>query len=42
VIGDLNVFTTAEIMIGQCTDLNFTRPDDPETGFDELSIEKKT
>jgi predicted DNA-binding protein with PD1-like motif len=32
--------TTAEIIIGEATDLRFSRPLDSQTGFHELSIEK--
>jgi predicted DNA-binding protein with PD1-like motif len=38
VFGEMRVFTTAEIAIAECLDLTFSRPIDPETGFDELSI----
>ena len=34
----LTVYTTAEIVIGECDDAVFSRPLDPETGWDELSI----
>jgi uncharacterized protein len=32
--------TTGEIVIGEATDLRFSRPLDPQTGFNELQIEK--
>ncbi len=35
------VFTTAEIVIGDCTELLFSREMDPRTGFKELVINKK-
>ncbi|XP_069090449.1 bifunctional protein GlmU-like isoform X1 [Pleurodeles waltl] len=38
VIGDLEVFTTAEIVIGECSSLQFTREMDERTGFPELVI----
>jgi predicted DNA-binding protein with PD1-like motif len=38
VFGELNVFTTAEVTIGECLDMNFKREMDPQTGFDELVI----
>ncbi|XP_074844538.1 bifunctional protein GlmU-like isoform X1 [Carettochelys insculpta] len=38
VISDLQVFTTAEIVIGECTGLQFTREMDDRTGFPELVI----
>jgi predicted DNA-binding protein with PD1-like motif len=38
VFGELNVFTTAEVTIGECLDMNFNREMDPQTGFDELVI----
>lgn len=38
VIGGLYVFTTAEIVIGECSDLKFTREQDDFTGFQELAI----
>ncbi|XP_059145980.1 bifunctional protein GlmU-like [Physella acuta] len=40
VIGDLIVYTTAEVMIGNTAGVAFSRPLDQETGFDELVIEK--
>jgi len=41
VVGDCEIFTTAEIVIGECDDLSFTRPHDQRTGFDELQVEKR-
>ena len=32
------IYTTAEIVIGELSDLAFSRPIDPETGYDELVI----
>jgi hypothetical protein len=36
------VYTTAEIVLGECTDIVFAQTDDPRTGFDELVVENKT
>ncbi|XP_012944171.1 bifunctional protein GlmU [Aplysia californica] len=36
----MTVFTTAEVMIGNCKGVKFSRPDDPETGYDELAFEQ--
>ncbi|KAG7316430.1 hypothetical protein KOW79_019971 [Hemibagrus wyckioides] len=41
VLGDLEVFTTAEVILGEATDLNFTREMDSRTGFPELVIQKR-
>lgn len=41
VIGNLKVFTTAEIVIGECTAMTFQRPICSESGFDELSVQKR-
>ncbi|RMZ97807.1 bifunctional -like [Brachionus plicatilis] len=38
VFGEMNVFTTAEIVIGECEDLAFKREFDPASGFDELVV----
>ncbi|KAG5276592.1 hypothetical protein AALO_G00107450 [Alosa alosa] len=38
VLGDLEVFTTAEVVIGEATDLQFSREMDAHTGFPELVI----
>lgn len=38
VLGDLEVFTTAEVVIGEAVDLSFTREMDPGTGFPELVV----
>jgi predicted DNA-binding protein with PD1-like motif len=32
------VYTTAEVVIGELDDLRFSRPHDPETGYDELVV----
>jgi predicted DNA-binding protein with PD1-like motif len=39
--GELNVFTTAEVIIGDCSDLVFTRELDYQSGFKELTIKSK-
>jgi len=38
VFGEMNVFTTAEIVIGECSDLTFEREYDNQSGFDELVV----
>lgn len=38
VIGDLYVYTTAEVVVGECVGLNFQREQDSKTGYDELVI----
>jgi len=40
VIGNMKVFTTAEVVIGNCDMLSFTRETDDETGFDELVVKQ--
>ena len=41
VIGDLIVYTTAEVIIGECLELEFERHHDPKTGYPELVINKR-
>ncbi|XP_075056825.1 bifunctional protein GlmU-like [Mixophyes fleayi] len=41
-IGDLEVFTTAEIVIGELSDLQFTREMDERTGYPELIIRPRS
>ena len=41
VMGNMKVFTTAEVVIGNCDTLSFTREIDDETGFDELVVREK-
>ncbi|XP_077867232.1 bifunctional protein GlmU-like [Saccoglossus kowalevskii] len=41
VLGDLKVFTTAEIVIGQLSSTVFTREMDTRTGFGELVIKQR-
>lgn len=40
VMGDLVVFTTMEIALGEATDVILDRQDDPATGYDELTVTK--
>lgn len=42
VLGDMVVFTTAELVIGECESLQFEREFDEETGFDELTVGNRT
>lgn len=37
-LGDMVVFTTAEIVIGECEQVTFKRELDPRTGFGELTV----
>lgn len=41
VIGNMVVYTTAEVMIGNCVGAVFKRIQDAKTGYQELSIEKE-
>ncbi|XP_063297471.1 bifunctional protein GlmU-like [Pelobates fuscus] len=41
-LGDLEVFTTAEIVIGEASNLQFTREMDNHTGFPELVIRTRS
>ncbi|OCT77752.1 hypothetical protein XELAEV_18028847mg, partial [Xenopus laevis] len=41
-MGDLEVFTTAEIVIGELSNLEFTREMDEHTGFPELVIRPRS
>ena len=41
VIGELIVYTTAEIVIGECVDLRFERELDETYGYNELVVYKK-
>ncbi|XP_014191501.1 bifunctional protein GlmU [Haplochromis burtoni] len=41
VLGDLEVFTTAEVVIGEAVDLEFTREMDEQTGFPELVVQPR-
>ena len=38
VLGNMIVFTTAEVVIGDCEAIYFTREMDPKTGFKELIV----
>ncbi|XP_047429841.1 bifunctional protein GlmU-like [Mugil cephalus] len=42
VLGDLKVFTTAEVVVGEATDLTFTRDMDQATGFPELVVKSRS
>lgn len=42
VIGDMVVYTTAEVVIGECSEAVFRREPDPKTGYDELVVTQKT
>lgn len=42
VLGDLEVFTTAEVVIGEAVDLQFTREMDERTGFPELEVQSRS
>ncbi|GBG24977.1 AT-hook motif nuclear-localized protein 14 [Hondaea fermentalgiana] len=37
-MGDIPVFTTAEVVLGECEDLRWNREFDECTGFDELTV----
>lgn len=41
IVGDLFVYTTAEIVIGECSALKFKREHDYQSGYKELVVEKK-
>ncbi len=41
VFGELNVFTTAEVVIGDCSNFSFVREPDQQSGFDELVVTKR-
>ena len=41
VMGELNIFTTAEVVIGECVDVVFSRKFDDRTGFPELEIDQR-
>lgn len=41
VLGGLQVFTTAEVILGDALDLDFTRELDPKTGFPELVVQPR-
>ncbi|KAJ8008890.1 hypothetical protein DPEC_G00083130 [Dallia pectoralis] len=41
VLGDLEVFTTAEVVIGEATELLFERHMDNSTGFPELAVQHR-
>jgi hypothetical protein len=39
--GNIVVYTTAEIVLGECTDVVFGQTFDPQSGFDELVVEDR-
>lgn len=41
-LGDLEVFTTAEVVVGEAVDLQFTREMDDKTGFPELVVQTRS
>ena len=41
VVGDMEVFTTAEIVLAECSGLVFAREHDPMTGYDELAVHER-
>ncbi|XP_023250080.1 uncharacterized protein LOC111645215 [Seriola lalandi dorsalis] len=41
-LGDLEVFTTAEVVVGEAVDLQFTREMDVHTGFPELVVRPRS
>ncbi|XP_060947395.1 bifunctional protein GlmU-like [Limanda limanda] len=42
VLGGLQVFTTAEVVVGEALDLQFTREMDEHTGFPELVVQPRS
>ncbi|XP_029352846.1 uncharacterized protein LOC115038137 [Echeneis naucrates] len=42
VLGDMEVFTTAEVVVGEAVDLQFTREMDLNTGFPELVVQPRS
>nr|XP_040017073.1 bifunctional protein GlmU-like [Gasterosteus aculeatus aculeatus] len=40
-LGDLEVFTTAEVVVGEASHLLFTRETDEQTGFPELVVQPR-
>ncbi|XP_034436617.1 bifunctional protein GlmU-like [Hippoglossus hippoglossus] len=42
VLGGLEVFTTAEVVVGEALDLQFTREMDVHTGFPELVVQPRS
>ncbi|XP_003725695.1 uncharacterized protein LOC115929709 [Strongylocentrotus purpuratus] len=41
-LGSAEVFTTAEVVLGELPQLEFHREPDPESGYDELAIHKRS
>ena len=42
VFGELKVFTTAEVVLGECVDLVFDRDYDQQSGFNELVVKQRS
>ncbi|XP_022050473.1 bifunctional protein GlmU-like isoform X1 [Acanthochromis polyacanthus] len=42
VLGDLEIFTTAEVVVGEAVDLQFTRELDQQTGYPELVVRERS
>ena len=42
IVGDMVVFTTAEVVIGECEQITFKREMDPRTGFSELTVHNRS
>ena len=40
-IGDLEIFTTAEVVLGECVGAKFTRELCESSGWEELVVKKK-
>lgn len=40
-MGDIPVFTTAELVIAESIDIKWTRPHDESTGYPELAVERR-
>ena len=41
VVGGMEVFTTAEVVLAECSGLAFTREHDAQTGYDELVVHER-
>jgi len=41
IMGNMKVYTTAEIMLGECPDLTFQREPCSLSGYDELVVKTK-
>lgn len=40
-LGECNIFTTAEVVIGECESYLFNREYDAQSGFDELVVKPR-